>query len=310
MLQMKQMTSIDRFRASVEIIRNEAQTAGLHSGWSALHEYYQFKQGYPFIIYGLPYSGKTYFVFQMLINLSRLYGKKHFIYSPETGSGAEVLETLLCIFTGKDVRLMKDKESVNHYAMTHAEFESAYSFIRDHFYIADTPDFPKQITLEAFYKEVSKVNNEAEFTFDTCLIDPWAEIHIDQHQLHVSVSDALGMMREHDKAEKMTTIVLNHTNEIKPIYDKQHQITYDPIPMPSQMYGGQMWFRRGYSILLIYRPNPTIFGTHENETWVFVQKSKPRGYGRKGRASLTWNPSKSQFYDDGNTNTQFNEDIF
>lgn len=300
------MINIDRYRGELEVIRNEAQTAGLLTGFQSLDEYYQFKQGYPLIIYGLPYSGKTYFIFQMLINLSRTYGKKHFIYSPETGSGAEVLETLLCIYTGKDVRLMKDKEQVNLFAMTHAEFEDAYNFIREHFYIADTPDFPKQITLEAYYQHVHDIANESEFSLDTCLIDPWAEISIDHQQLHVSVSEALGTMREHDKANKMTTIVLNHTNEIKPIFDREKQTTYDPIPNPTQMYGGQMWFRRGYSIMLVYRPNALVFGCAENETWIFVQKSKPRGYGTKGRASLMWNNSKSQFYDD--TNTQ--EDVF
>jgi hypothetical protein len=301
--------TIDRFRAELDKIRNEAQSAGMLTGFQTLDFIYQFKQGYPLIIYGLPYSGKTYLTFQLLINLSRTYGKKHFIFSPETGTGAEVLETLLCIYTGKDVKLMRDKENTNKFAMTHSEFETAYNFIREYFYISDTPDFPKHLTIDEYYKHLHKVQNESEMTFDTCVIDPWAEIHMDSSKIFMEVSDAIGIMREHDKAHNMTTIVLNHTNEIKPIHDKTLQETYEPIPRPSQMYGGQMWFRRGYTILLVFRPNPIIFNCPDNVTWVFVQKSKPRGYGQRGKAVLMWNNAANQFYDSHNSNQiQTNED--
>jgi hypothetical protein len=293
--------TIDRFRAELDVIRNEAQSAGLYSGWASLHEFYQFKQGYPLLIYGLPYSGKTYFTFQLLMNLSRGYGKKHFVFSPETGRGAEVLETLICIYIGKDVKLLRSKTEPNRYAMTHQEYETAYNFIREHFYIADGQDFGDKITLECFYKEVARVQNGSDFTFDTCLIDPWAEIVMDASDYASSVSQALGMAREHDKNNNMTTIILNHTNQIQPIFDKANQTTYDPVPMPSQMYGGQMWFRRAFTILLVFRPNPVIYQCGEDTTWVFVQKSKPRGYGTKGRATLHWNNAKSRFYDDENT---------
>lgn len=292
--------TIDKYRPELDKIRNEAQQVGLYCGYETLHSFYQFKQGYPLIIYGLPYSGKSFVWFSMAINLSKLHGKKHYIYSPEMGSGAEVVETLISMYVGKDVKLQRDKNTLNPYAMEYAEFEIGYNFIRQHFYIAETTDFGEEVTMQNIYDNVAQVEQDGEFTFDTITIDPFAEIKLDIQggRLDLAISQELGKMREHDRKSHKTTVIINHVINIPPIYDKVKAQSYTPMPLPTQIAGGQMWFRRGYTIICVYRPNPLIFeGSEDNESWIMIQKSKPRGCGKTGQISLFFDNSKHNFYE-------------
>jgi hypothetical protein len=199
----------DRHRSKLENIRYDAPSVGLFCGYTGLHEIYQYKQGYPLVIYGLPFSGKSYFWFSMAIKLSQLHGKKHFVFSPETGSGAEVMEVLMQMYTGKDVRTKKTSTTDNMFAMSNSEYEAAYMFVREHFYVAETSDFPAIITIEDVYTMVKTVESSTEFTFDTVTIDPWAEITMHTYaskRYDLALSDVLGIIREHDAKEKNTTV--------------------------------------------------------------------------------------------------------
>jgi len=47
---------------------------GFNSGIVSLNEYFTLKKGFPLFIAGAPFSGKTEFCFEILVNTSILYG--------------------------------------------------------------------------------------------------------------------------------------------------------------------------------------------------------------------------------------------
>ena len=72
---------------------------------------------------------------------------------------------------------------------------------------------------------------------------------------------------------------------------------------PYEWAGGQTWFRRAFVMLLVYRPPApdsfrigkfkaeTVFG----ETWLLVQKAKPRGIGKVGMCRLKYDPKTNMY---------------
>lgn len=302
------MSNIDLIRGNLDKLRFDTPEKGL-SVAPEMDDIYTLKLGYPLVIYGLPNSGKSYLWFIWAINMSRKHGFKHYLFTPEMGNKAEIVEALMNVYTQKDLRMQKEKGVENRFAMSMAEYETAFNFIRSHFYIAERSDFGKEdVTIQDVYKNVSDAEAEAGFTFNTIAIDPFIEIHIEsrKNRSDLDLADVLTKIREYDAANKTTTVIVNHTRDIQPLWDKGLQVSYFPIPTPAQMAGGQMWYRKMFAIICLYKPLAQVFGTSDNEMWIMVQKAKPKGYCKLGKCVMFWNGSKHNLFPSNNTNTYEN----
>jgi RecA/RadA recombinase len=298
----EQHNTIDAYRTELDKMRISGVQRGLRIGFVQFDEFYQFKQGYPLQIYGYPYSGKSEILFELLINLSNLYGKKHFLYTPETGEPHEVVALLIEKYIGKPIRMFKDKDVEDLYAMTTTEYEKGYIWVKEHFYVAKTDDFRSDsITLGEVYEYAHSLQDDY-WIFDTITIDPWAEIYLDLNKHggreDRAISEALSTMRKHDAKYGCTTIIVNHINDNKKIFNKETGKMWNPVPHADNISGGKMWFKRGFSMMLVYRPSKEIFNdAFENETWIFMQKIKPRGTGKVGMHKLYWGWKTQRYYE-------------
>jgi hypothetical protein len=70
-------------------------------GFSEVDKLISFKKGATSYIYGTPASGKSEFWWECLINLSKSKGWKHLIFSPETGTPAEIFAEIIHKWAGK-----------------------------------------------------------------------------------------------------------------------------------------------------------------------------------------------------------------
>ncbi len=82
-------------------IRHEKNVKGKSVGWDWNMLPYTIKEGCTTYIGAAPASGKTELWFEFLINLSCLHGWNHVIFSPETGSSAEIFSELWYKYIGK-----------------------------------------------------------------------------------------------------------------------------------------------------------------------------------------------------------------
>jgi hypothetical protein len=78
-------------------------------------------------------------------------------------------------------------------------------------------------------------------------------------------------------------------------------ISYFPMPSARDFAGGQVWFRKGLSVLIPWRPPYGLadadgVGAEKNEVHLKVAKSKPKGVSKNGVYKLFLDVDRYQYY--------------
>ena len=254
---------------------------GKSVGWQWEAFPYTIRLGSTTYLAGAPASGKSEFWFEMLINLSCLHGWKHVIYSPETGSHIDVYSEIMHKFVGKPY--VKNTNMMNE-----SEKLLAETFVEKHFFIVDDQ---ADITINDFYNLVDKFEIENNIKIQTTTIDPWNELKEDYLPVDLGREDrylsrVLGMVRKNAKLTNRHHCVITHVRDQKAEKIKDGDY-YCPMPTARDFAGGQVWFRKGMSMLIFWRP-PTNFLTFnseyatDNELHVRIAKTKPKGTSKNG----------------------------
>jgi len=261
------------------------------TGLASLDDIFKLKKGYPLFVAGNPGSGKTEFIFEILINTSLLYGWKHFIYCGEGGNIEHIYNELLFKYLKKPYKYATEKDKLN------AEY-----FISQHFILAD---HDREFTVLEFYLLVSKCEKDLSIKFDTTTFDPFNDIKDELEKFNGRedkyLAYALKEARISSKINNRIDILINHVADVMPKNDKDTDKSYLPPALPTQWAGGRTWWRRAFTMILVYRP-PTfqkdINGVPyaENESHIIVQKSKPKGVGKTGKASIFWDWKVNRYY--------------
>lgn len=276
-------------------IRNEKLVKGKSIGWDFEMLPYTVKEGCTTYIGAAPASGKTEIWFEFLINLSCLHGWKHVIFSPETGSAAEIYAELCFKYIGKPYTLGEN-------SMTQGEQVAAEMFIDNHFIVIDPID--EDLTLERFYELVDEIERTHEITINTTTIDPWNELtekyeHSDLGREDKYLSRILGLARKNARKTNRHNCIINHVRDQAPVVKDGH--TFYPMPTARDFAGGQVWFRKGLTVLIPWRPPAGLMGAdgniyEENEVHLKVAKSKPKGVSKNGTYKLYLDVNKYQYY--------------
>lgn len=265
---------------------------GLYStGLASIDPYYKIKKGYPLFIAGNPGAGKTEVCFEILVNTSILYGWKHFIYCGEGGNIEHIYNELLHKYLEKPYKFAEEKDKLK-----------AEMFVSEHFIIAD---HDKDYTIKEFYDLVLTCEQELRIKFDTTVFDPFNDIK-DEVSLFGNREDkylayALKEARIISKKYNRVDILINHVADVLPKHDKESDQSYLPPALPTQWAGGRTWWRRAFTMILVYRPYTFMKDFNgmpyaENESHIIIQKSKPKGVGRTGKASIFWDWKKNRYY--------------
>lgn len=277
---------------------NKLYENGLQRGYSVGWDWdlfpYTIKLGTTSYIAAPPHQGKTEFWFEIMINLSCLHGFKHCIFSPETGSAAEIFAELCSKFVGKPYygpNKMVGSDKI------HAEM-----FIDKHFVIIDPVD--EDLTIEQYYTLVDKIENDENIKFQTTTIDPWNElkeqlIPDDLGREDKYLSRILGYSRKNARAKNRHNCIINHVRDQATV--EENGIRYNPIPTARDFAGGQVWFRKGMLMGVIWRPP---FGlTDQNgkpykecQTIFKIAKSKPKGVAKNGMYNFHLDLDKYRYY--------------
>ena len=261
------------------------------TGLSILNDYLGLKKGYPLFIAGSPGSGKTEFTLEILMNTSILYGWNHFIYCGEGGNIEHIFNELLHKWLQKPYSLATEREKLD------AEY-----FISEHFIIANHDN---DFTINEFYDLVLKTEKELNIKFDTTLFDPFNDIK-DETELFGGREDkylahALKQVRISSKKNNRIDILVNHIADVKAQLDKDSNTRYTPHALASEWAGGRTWQRRGFTMVMIWRPPVFLKDSQgmpyaKNETHVIIQKAKPKGVSQIGTRSIFYDWKKNRYY--------------
>ena len=281
-------------------IRQLKNVRGKSIGWDWELLPFTIKEGCTTYIGAAPASGKTELWFEFLINLSCIHGWNHVVFSPETGSAAEIYAELCYKYIGKPY-------TIGNNSMTQSEQIRAEHFVNEHFIVIDPID--DDLTLQDFYKLVDEIELTQEIRIHTTTIDPWNElteeyIHSDLGREDKYLSRILGIARKNARKTNRHNCIINHVRDQAPITRelfKGETITYFPMPSARDFAGGQVWFRKGLSVLIPWRPphglkNSDMTICEENEVHLNVAKSKPKGVSKRGIHKMYLDVERYQYY--------------
>jgi hypothetical protein len=277
-------------RNEIRNISEKGLTGLLNSGIAALDILIKLKLGFPLFIAGFPFHGKSEVVMELLVNLSKLYGYKHFVYYAEGGDPEAIFLEIIHKLFGKPYKNLSESERI-----------WAEQFVNEHFFLANIDE---DYTIDDFHKLVDEVEHELNIKFQTTLFDPINDVK-DEIEKFGGREDkylayALKKVRIASQKHNRIDILVNHVADVKTITDKEGN-RYTPPALPTEWAGGRTWHRRAFTMLLVYRPPTFLKDINgqpylENETHVYVQKIKPKGLGKLGMARIFWDWKRNQYY--------------
>jgi hypothetical protein len=259
-------------------LRENSTDELLSTGFKTLDLLYMVKPTNTTIIYGYPKMGKTEFLFQLLISLSLNYGKKHLIYSPESGSSEEIYAAIIHGLTGKTF----DKRYHNY--ITEQDYYKVQPFVQEHFIVAEDTD-EQGLNFDEYIKLVKQCKKD--FGIHTSTIDNWNDI---EHENYTNVSDYLKRkLPKWNKlalSQKIHSFLICHAKN--PIGLKNGELP--KAPTPYEIDGGAAWLQKAYNMICINREYVELNGGVQlgNEVDVIIQKVKPRIVGKTGTCKLDY----------------------
>jgi hypothetical protein len=186
--------------------------------------------------------------------------------------------------------------------MTEAEKVAAEMFINEHFVVIDPQD--KDLNAEDFYKLIDEIETDTGKKIHTTLIDPWNElvetfIPEDLGREDKYLSRQLGKVRKDARRSLRHHFILSHVRDQKVITTQD--ISYYPPPHAREFAGGQVWFRKGNSMLIPWRPPFGLSGAdniayEKNEVHLRIAKTKPKGTSINGTYKMYLDIQKYQYY--------------
>jgi hypothetical protein len=285
---------------------------GFSSGWDFFDKYYTIRTGFTTYIYGAPFTGKSKWWFNVLVNLSINESMKHVIYSPETGSAADVYAMLIQIYAQGDVtNTFKNR-------ITKEKFEEAKLFIGKHFIIISTDETDTELTTDGLLDYVDVLENKYSTKINTVTIDPWNELDHDDLSRDIGLNTELKRVRINARKKDRHICLITHIRDQKPLgYDDYGTAIY-PFPTARDVAGGQVWYRKGFMMLAFYRHfvpdgvNEVKIGKdkmfHRMGLLIRVQKAKPEGVGRVGEVEFRYNLLTHRFTDVLGTTAKLHKD--
>lgn len=280
-------------------------TKGVSTGWEKFDNYYSVLLGYFTILYGAPYTGKSAWLFALQVNLSKLHGYVHAIISPETGSARDVYTKLIQIYAGKDVTKTFNNQ------MSKEKYEEAKAWVNKYFIVIDYEDTGADLTLEELFLYIQILERKLNIKIHTVTADPLIEFKFDEAVRDDTFwNKQLRICRVQAKQNLWHIFLVNHIIKQNRIGIDDYGNTVYPIPDPTQMNGGQTFYRKGFQILGFYRHifdkditlsislkalgNKLVFW---NSLFVRVQKSKPEGVGKIGEIEFLYDVATHQYRD-------------
>ena len=284
---------------------------GYTTGWDQLDQLYSIIPGYMTLFYGTPSQGKSLFVMNLLINLSRIHNMNHVLFTPEMGSPDEIVSMLVKIITGKDFNNAFGRQ------MTQEELDSALDFIDQHFIILDNEESGMELDIEALFIYVDLMEHKLNRKFHTITADPLIELKM----MDGDIRDDLFWNMELKKARVLSKSSHRHLFLVHHSGDPGRADGIDGYgnsiwrqPSPFRIAFGQTFYRKAFFMISIWfhkcpqaRQGDTIDLkpikkiVKAGHTYIKVVKAKPDGAGQEGEAELRYDAPSHSFKDDSNS---------
>lgn len=286
-------------------VMNHYQTGkerGFEIGFKCLKELITFKPKYTTYIQGFPRAGKTEFHLEILFNLTEKYGWRHALMSPEIGAIEDVIADLI----SKYLRKPFFKGSYN--GASEKEIYSALNHLSEYFFPLDSDK--NEYSVDSFYEDCKKLQKDNKVTINTTSIDPWNDLEEDLSKYggreDKYLAAALRKVRSSAKINGWHNFIVTHSKDMEPITLKSTEggtVSCTAIPTLQSFAGGQVWSRRGFNVIGLWKPEKTAINPKtslpffDNEVMIKILKAKPKGVGQLGQAYMFFDWKTNRYYE-------------
>jgi replicative DNA helicase len=256
---------------------NNQETRTYSTGVPGLDDNYMVKPGELTLVHGIPSSGKSEFLDQILLNLANYPGWKFAVYSPENYPLYYHLRKLIEKQTGKSF-LRSSSKHISEQEILHST-----TFLNNHFSFVYPPE--TEITLDhilgkfRFLIETKKING--------VVLDPWNTIdHQRPRELNETeyISKCLTKIVRFSRENNICFWLVVHPR----ILDKNKDGKYDP-PSAYELSGSAHWRNKSDNILCVHRDfTPSVMGDISPEVQIHVQKVRFKSVGKMGLVKLKY----------------------
>lgn len=275
---------------------------GRDIGFKCLEDLVSIKPGYTTYLIGFAAAGKTEFHLEMLFNLTEKYKWRHALLSPEIGGVEDVIAELI------SKHLRKPFYKSNPFAPTEKEIFDTMAELSQWFYPMDAE--ANDYTVESFYEDCDKLEKDLGLKINSTSLDPWNDLDEDLTKFggreDKYLTWALKKVRQNAKKKNRHNFIVTHAKDMPPIALKSVNggETYcTAIPTLQSFAGGQVWGRRAFNVLGVWRPEDGAINPvdglpfDECEALILSLKSKPKGVGKRGKASLYFDWKKNRYWE-------------
>jgi len=313
----------EKILLDMEEHRAQASRKGRQTRVPGLDEFISLKPGYPIFLGAEAHQGKTEIAFEIILNDIKYNKKNWLIFSPETGSTIELWAELIERYRGDGKRYYQfNGNSPVPNALTYPEIAETMGVLSKHIRTIDPIEDWKQMdsapkmTLKNLFEIIEKEEKILGAAFDGVLIDPFNEVEIDSNvPLFQFVKNEIDDLIHYGKMSQKVIFITNHTNDVKGWIDTdidKNKFMFYPPPRPQDWAYGQQWYRKAYQLITYYRPQRQVvdmwatvnncpYSQHSiennyNMAIIIVNKSKPKGVGKRGEIKIFYDVNKQKFY--------------
>lgn len=218
--------------------------------WQSLNRLVKIRTGYLMVVSGYPSRGKSTFVDNFLVNLSKRYDLKHLIASFETDNATHY-NTLAEMYSQKTIFELKKQDNV---------FKENFDFIINHFVKLDNR---KQWTIDEICKRARYAKNK--FNISTLTIDPYNKLKRDfKDREDIFVGQILSQLCALAKELDILVIFVSHPK--KPDDEK--------TPNMYSISGSGDWYNMADYGIIVHRTMDESTKKLNNMPIISVQKIK------------------------------------
>lgn len=256
--------------------------AGLDTGWHSINEFLKLDKGLLCVVTGIPSSGKSEWLDQLML-FSIAAHKWHWtVFSPENWPLAQHFQKLAEKWTGKPmfpgykITPMSPAELVN----TIGEMKHGISFVRPS---------ESEMNLDgimAILKQSVDENGTNAF-----VLDPWNEVeHIRPPSMSETeyIGQCLTKLRNFARLHLVTIFVVAHPTKLCKDDDGNY-----PVPTPYDISGSANWRNKADVCIAVWRD----YQKNDGMVDVHIQKVRNKNLGTLGHVTLKWERANGIFYD-------------
>jgi twinkle protein len=264
----------DHFETSVKDLYIKGLGKGLSTGYTCVDDLYSIAPGQLSVVTGVPSSGKSEFVDQLMVNLATNNNWRFAVASFENPPALHIAKLASKrerkpFFTGPTAR------------MNEAEFERSMTWVKEHFYFihdehGSTSDL--ESILERLRSAVKRYGVRG------VVIDPYNYISRPSADISETqwISDMLSKVCAFARAHDVHVWFVAHPAKMMRANDGKI-----PVPKGYDISGSAAWFAKADCGLTVHRPDPYV----SNETEIHVWKMRFSWLGRQGMTSLNYVPA-------------------